>query len=161
MSNQTNTYGRIVNGTVTDVCTGLTAAAAAGAAFEASYIAQYGITAWVQIPTGTVEDATTTDNVNFTPPVQPTRPPQILDKTAFDELCAAALGGGAAGLAAFQAVLDAATAAGGAAKACVTDYEGADDFDLPDAQNFFAILAAAGACTQAQVNAVVAAWPLA
>jgi len=161
MSNQTNTYGRIVNGTVTDVCTGLTAAAAAGAAFSAPDIAQYGIAAWVQIPNGTQEGATTADGVNFTAPVAAARPPATLSKIQFNELCAAALGGGTTGMAAFQAVLDAATAAGGAAKACVTDYNAAETFDLPDTQNFFAILAAAGACTQAQVNAVVAAWPLA
>lgn len=97
-------------------------------------------------------------------PAAPT--PRVLDGVAFNTLCFTVLGGGtsgaqiAAGMATFQAIMDAAAAAGGAAKACVTHYDKSNAFVMADVQTvFFPILVAAGALSQARADAVIAAWP--
>lgn len=69
MNAQIFTFGRIVNGSVTDVCMGPDAATATSQAFAAGYVAQFGGPgSWTQIKSGTAEGSTTSDGVNFQAP---------------------------------------------------------------------------------------------
>lgn len=154
------TFGQIVNGTVQNICMGTDVHEALGATYAADVIQSLGgASTWHSLPDGTVEGSTTADGINFTPPPVPARQMRSLTATEFNELCFAALGGGPTGMAAFQAVLDAAQAAGGAARACVTHYNKSDNFEYSDVQGFFAILEAATCITQDEIDAVSSAWP--
>lgn len=64
-----STFGRIVNGSVTDVCMGPDVATAVGQAFAKPYVDGLGgAQEWVIIKAGTVEGSTTGDGVNFAAP---------------------------------------------------------------------------------------------
>lgn len=137
-------------------------------AYEARYTSDVTkLWAVVLVPDGTMQGAAVTNNGNGTysttnipPHAPPTPSPVTLNKQNFDLLCFAALGGGATGIGAFQAILDAGTAAGGAAKGIVSYYNASTVFQLADVQTFATILVSAGAMTQGQANAIFAAWPM-
>lgn len=98
---------------------------------------------------------------------QTTKKPEILSATAFNKLCAVALGGGVSdqqmmtGMAAFQKIMDDATHAGGAARFVVTQYTKAITFEKAEVVKFAAVLTAPGVdvMTQEQASAILAAWP--
>ncbi len=138
------------------------------ASSQATYLAQFDAAAtkdWqvAQVDDGALAGATLVNGkwVNPAPvQTQPIAPiPKTLSATAFNELCFASLGGGPTGMAAFQAIIDAAQAAGGAARACVTHYNKSVTFELSDVEGFFGILEAAQAMTSPQATAIIAAWP--
>lgn len=134
---------------------------------QADYLAlftQAATAGWqvAEVPDGTMQNATFV-NGTWINPIQVAHVPQplVLNKQDFDKVCFGALGGIPLGIATFQAIMDSATTAGGAAKGLVTYFDSAMSFVLADIEGFFAILVGAGCCTQDQANAVIAAWPTA
>lgn len=156
------TFAQIVGGEALNICVGDNLIDALAATFSPGF-AGAGVR-WQLVPDSTTGGAAVTvdENGNVTGSSNPTPPPKPsppLDKTDFNLLCFAALGGGSTGIAAFQAIIDAATAAGGAARGIVTHYTGATNFVIADVEGFFAIMIAANCMTQDQANAVIAMWP--
>jgi len=162
-----NAYCRVVDGKGTDVCYGENAELAITTSFVTEYIEEVGgVPAWLPIQDGVTVNGgwlvTVTDGV-VTASVAPSPPPPVpktINKQEYNDVCIGALGGIPAGVAAFQAVIDAAVAAGGAARGTITYYNGANTFTLPQTQAFFVILVDAQCCTQEQADAVIAAWPM-
>lgn len=152
------TWARLVGNQALDVIVGTDLASELGHRFAPGF---FSTGEFSVVPDGTLSSATTSDGSTFTNPPLAAAVPKVLDKTQFNLMCFAALGGVPSGMAAFQAIIDAATAAGGAAKAVVTHYNGSDSFIFSDMQGFVSILTGALAMTSGQAAAILGAWPMA
>lgn len=88
------TFGRIVSGSVTDVCIGEDVTSALSTYYAPAYVAEFGAQAWVQIPNGTISGSTTSDGTTFTPPNPPAqvKVPLELSVGDFANFCYAQLG---------------------------------------------------------------------